>query len=614
MKHLFLSFLLVIPFFLPAQSGLLRKAEEKMAALDFQGAISLLEKRLGDPPSAKGAALLGECYRRTGKYVEAEEWFGKVEDWSFVRPEFILNYARTLHRNAHYSEALQYYEDYRAQVPDDPLALAQMEACKNIRTLQERGLGWWETQSISLNSPYREFCPVIFEETLVFCSDRPIKGKSEDEDAWTGEGYLDLFSSNRKNLDTALCASYSYENPGPFDTAMSSQYHEASAHFSDDGDEVFFTSNAQTRVKRKRKAEPLYLQILYSKRLSGHRGWSEPVSLPMNSLTYSSMHPCLSADEQRLFFASDMPGGYGGIDLYYMRKNEGDWGPPVNMGPEINSQGNEVFPYFAEDGTFCFSSDGWGGLGGLDIFFYPPDNNRAPVKPYNPGFPINSSADDFGFIWDETGRCGYFSSDRTGGAGKDDLYVFRRIAHPVHVELLDADSRAYIGGGFLLSDCRTDSLEVLDGQAHWEVPHNSCCELEARSPGYMPMITTRCTHNLPAGEPIHVVLPLSADPKQSLEGIVFQQSSGLPLEGVVVQLIDKSVGKVVKSQTTNITGRFEFPLREGQCYELRALKNGYSSLLEDGPCVPFQVRPKPFRYQIHFVELGESRKSWMEGG
>lgn len=133
---------------LSAQNGLLRKAEKKMEALDFQAAISLLENGLRNPPPPAGAALLGECYRRAGRFGEAETWFQKVSDWSEVRPQWMLNYARTLQRNARYPEAVTFYERYLGRVRNDQLAAEQLASCQQIRTLQERGLGWWEVQGL----------------------------------------------------------------------------------------------------------------------------------------------------------------------------------------------------------------------------------------------------------------------------------------------------------------------------------------------------------------------------------------------------------------------------------------------------------------------------------
>ncbi|MCB9284466.1 MAG: tetratricopeptide repeat protein [Lewinellaceae bacterium] len=596
---------------LSAQNGLLRKAEKKMEALDFQAAISLLENGLRNPPPPAGAALLGECYRRAGRFGEAETWFQKVSDWSEVRPQWMLNYARTLQRNARYPEAVTFYERYLGRVRNDQLAAEQLASCQQIRTLQERGLGWWEVQGLPFNSEYREFCPVFHENTLVFCSDRPVEGLSNYQDAWTGEGFLDLFKVTRKVLDSTLCASYSYSSPALFNNAMTTRFHEASAHFSADGEEIYFTSNAPGSGKGRDDAGLLRLQILHARRLPGHRGWTDPLPISINSEEYSVMHPCLSADARRLFFASDMPGGYGGLDLYYVEMIQGVWGPPINLGPSVNTTGNEVFPYFAPDGAFYFSSDGWGGLGGLDIFSTRLDREG---RPFNPGFPLNSPADDFGFIWEEVQQCGYFSSDRNGGAGKDDLYVFRRISHPVHVEIVDSQTGVFIGGGILTSDCRQDTLSVLDGQARWEVPHNTCCELRASAPGYHPGFARRCTYNLPSGEPIHLALSLDPQPVFSLEGVVFQYSTGLPLEETSIQVIDKENGRVVASFSTDFSGRIELLLEEGVCYQFRVTKNGYAPLTGDGPCVPFHGQSENFRYKFYLRTAGERGGSYLEGG
>ena len=606
------SFTILLVLFsglLTAQNGLLRKAEKKMNALDFQAAIFLLENGLGKSPTPAGAALLGECYRRTGRFGDAEAWFQKVSDWSEVRPQWMLNYARTLQRNAHYSEAATWYERYLGRVRNDELAKEQLAACQHIRTLQDRGMGWWEVQSLPLNSEYREFCPVFHEKTLVFCSDRPVEGLSNYQDAWTGEGFLDLFKVTRDTLDSTLCASYSYSSPVLFNTAMSSRYHEASAHFSPDGEEIYFTSNAPGSGKGRDDAGLLRLQILHARRLPGNRGWTDPQPISINSEEYSVMHPCLSADARRLFFASDMPGGYGGLDLYYVEMIQGVWSPPINLGARVNTPGNEVFPYFAPDGAFYFSSDGWGGLGGLDIFFTRLDRVETP---FNLGFPLNSSADDFGFIWEEVQQCGYFSSDRSGGAGKDDLYVFRRIAHPVHLEIVDSQNGVYLGGGILSSDCRDDSLVVLDGQARWEIPHNACCELQASVPGYHRGMVRRCTYNLPAGEPLRIVLSLDPQPVYFLEGVVFRHTSQLPLEETEIEVFDKENGRLVASCTTNFSGRFEFQLEEGTCYQLRVTRNGYSPLEAAGPCVPFKGQSETYRYKFFLRSATERGASYLE--
>ncbi len=591
------SFFLV--FQLPAQTGLLKKAEKMMAELDFQGAIQLLENSKVKRTSSRRSALLGECYRRSGYFEEAEKRFRQVEDWSDVRPTYMLHFARTLQRAEKYPEALAYYQRYLGSVPSDPLAREQAAACRDIQALQSRGTGWWEAQPLGINSEYREFSPAIYERGLVFCSDRPVEGLANYQDAWTGEGFLDLFLCSRKTLDATLCGSYTYSPPEVFNEALSSRFHEASAHFSADFEEVFFTGNAPGNGKGRDDAGLLRLGIHHARRLPGNKGWTDPIPLSINSGEYSVMHPCLSRDGRRLYFSSDMPGGHGGLDLYYADRVNGVWGPPFNLGPDINTQGSEVFPYFSLDGLLYFSSDGWAGLGGLDIFFSREEKIGIWAAPYNPGAPINSSSDDFGFIWEETGTCGYFSSDRRGGAGKDDLFSFRKIAHPIDLEIQDAETRAYLGGGFLTAACRPDTLRVIDGRARWEIPHNACCELLVQIPHYLPGLAIRCTYNLPPGEPIQLLISLTPNPVYTLEGVVFQESTGLPLEDVEVQIFDRDTGRMTATYLTNFSGRFEVEVAPGACYEIKALKNGYVQAYAIGPCVAIGGKSRSYQLKVY---------------
>ena len=594
----------LLPGMLFAQEAAIRKAQKKMAANDFQGAIQLLEKKLDRHSPPLGPALLGECYRRAGRFEEAGEWYGKVGDWAAVPWPYLLNYARTLQRDGQYPEALAWYERYLTAFPQDQIALEQSRACRNIQALQQSGLGWWEVQALPINSPQREFSPALFDEDLVFCSDRGKSAGGQDQDAWTGEGFLDLFRSARKALDPNLCGAYTYGDPEPFESALSSRYHEASAHFTSGGDAVYFTSNALSSGKKRRKAGPLRLHIFYARRLARNRGWSDPVSLPINSDQYSVMHPCLSADGKRLYFASDMPGGMGGFDLYYVALERDTWGPPVNLGPVINSAGNEVFPSLASDGTLHFASDGWGGLGGMDLFRSRP-LGEAWSRPVNPGAPLNSAADDFGLIWEGGGQCGYFSSDRPGGAGKDDLYAVRQIAHPLELRLRDEVTGADLTDGVLSANCRADSLAIGSGQGTWEIPHNACCEIQASAPGYQPAQLIRCTYNLSPGEPIQAEIALRPQPVYLLEGIVFDQATGLPLDGAVLQVYDLGSGREYAAYETNFSGRFEVQLEDGACYHLRISRKGFTPVEAEGPCLDVQAETQTYSYKLYLKKEKE---------
>lgn len=311
------------------------------------------------------------------------------------------------------------------------------------------------------------------------------------------------------------------------------------------------------------------------------------------------MHPCLSPDGRRLYFASDMPGGQGGIDLYYTELINDVWGPPVNLGPGINTRGSEVFPYLSPGGVLYFSSDGWGGMGGLDIFQAKPQLEGGWKPPYNFGAPLNSPADDFGFSWEEEGRCGYFSSDRDGGVGKDDLYSFRNITHPLALQIRDDKTGVFLGAT-LKADCRSDTLLAPDGQARWEMPHNACCQLIVSAPGYYPGTLTRCTYNLSPGQPLEASISLTLRPVYRLEGIVFEEYTGLPMDNALVQVIVTETGQEYASFRTTFNGRFELELKGGACYQIRVTRPGYPPVLQSGPCIAPMAPSEDFRVRVYF--------------
>ncbi|MBK7940159.1 MAG: OmpA family protein [Lewinellaceae bacterium] len=204
---------------------------------------------------------------------------------------------------------------------------------------------------------------------------------------------------------------------------MEGGFNEGPLCFSRDNHTVFQTrNNNKDGVLKSNAAGKSTLKIYESK--YGKPLWTKPVELPFNSDDYSCMHPSLSADGSKLFFASDMPGGYGGFDLYYVDRNNGAWGQPVNLGPVVNTAKQEIFPFISPSGALFFTSNGRSNtLGGLDIYYVnEPLNN--PEEVVNLGDQINSDADDMAFILDDSGKKGFFSSNRARGAGKDDIYLF----------------------------------------------------------------------------------------------------------------------------------------------------------------------------------------------
>ena len=296
-----------------------------------------------------------------------------------------------------------------------------------------------------LNSEGNDYSPVYYKNGLVFVSSRK---KSGPQDKKSGQTYSEIFFAPFDPNGDPIA-------PGPFSLEINSSLHEGPVSFSRDDQYIFFTRNNMRKGVQKADSKgKVRLKIYMAKR--GRFDWVDVKELPFNSDEYSCLHPSLSADNNRLYFASDMPGGEGGFDLWYSDYIAGKgWQTPVNLGPEVNSPKNEVFPFSHLSGTLFFSSDGRKSLGGLDIYYVDElaDGTKEVV---NLDEPFNSKKDDLGFALSEEGTHGFFASDRDKGYGKMDIFAFniekgiegveRPVARDVEILITDAKTGQNIQG------------------------------------------------------------------------------------------------------------------------------------------------------------------------
>lgn len=264
-------------------------------------------------------------------------------------------------------------------------------------------------QRLGINSSQSDFCPQILDKNLIFVSGRPNELAVAHPNELNSE-VTDLFYAVKRD-------SVRFGVVKPFSRELNSVYNEGPFSISRDGKMIYFSGNAK-EVRSKKSISRL--QIYTSKKLAG--GWESPQPASFCDGTHSNFHPSLSVDNCYLVFCSDMPGGYGGIDLYGTKFENGQWGKPVNLGPSINSAFNELFPYISDDNMLYFSSNRIGGHGGLDLYTInlgKRDNSAAILlEP-----PLNSTFDDFGFHLDSSGTTGYFSTNRIAKYS-DDVYYF----------------------------------------------------------------------------------------------------------------------------------------------------------------------------------------------
>jgi peptidoglycan-associated lipoprotein len=422
MNHFIRIFSLVIMatllITLPAEAQKKQKDSRAQAAFDageYFEAIDLYKNAVNkvNDKTQKTAILfkIGECYRILGDARSAELWYKKAIREDYQDPLIYLRYGQMMLINEKYQEAEEQYKQYVELVPDDPRGNTGIESCEAATIWKDNPTGYLVENMRYFNSRQRDFSPGYINETyteLYFTSTREDATGNETHGA-TGQNFADLFSST-------LDRKGKWSVPVPVES-LNSEFEDGTPCISSDFSTLYFT-----RCK-KGKNQQLGCQILSATSSSGE--WSEPkTELEELGDSVTNAHPAISSDGLTLYFVSDMPGGLGENDIWKVSRESqsGSWGKPVNLGEEINTPGNELYPFMHSDGTLYFSSDSRVGLGGLDIYKATMDETGSwrleNMKP-----PINSSEDDFGIVFEANVERGFFSSSRKG-RGNDDIFSF----------------------------------------------------------------------------------------------------------------------------------------------------------------------------------------------
>ncbi len=278
----------------------------------------------------------------------------------------------------------------------------QSSKSKAAKKLYEKGNKIQLVNAASINSPDLEFSPTFYQNGIVFATSRKA-------DQAGGKNYFELFYADRDEKGLPIKSE-------DFFIRIDGQAHEGPVTFSRDGQQIYFT-----RKKTKAGAKGSSLKIYEATRTNND--WNGVKELSFNADTYSNCHPSISTDGQRLYFSSDMPGGMGGMDIWMVEKRGITWSKPINLGPEVNTPKNEVYPFIHNSGNLFFSSNGFNGAGKLDIYMVNFDEGPSGTV-VNLGEPFNTEADDMGFILNPEGIKGFFTSKRASGKGNDDIYMF----------------------------------------------------------------------------------------------------------------------------------------------------------------------------------------------
>ncbi|HEX7584121.1 MAG TPA: OmpA family protein [Prolixibacteraceae bacterium] len=414
---------------------------------------------------------LADANRNIGNTEEVERWLKKLIDRKVEEPEDMFNFSQALKSNGKYLVAEQWLKEYSDLRPEDGRVNIQVSLLEYIHFLMRDSLNY-EIRDMAINTKGSEMGPAFYKDQLILSS-TSLGINAGANYKWNELPYLHMYSAK-------IDGNGELSSPKPFAPKLKTAYHDGPVSFDQKKGIIYFTRNNFVRGKTSKSKEGVVnLKIFIGKLEDGE--WKLTGNFRFNSDQYSVGHPSIDKDGTVLYFASDMPGGYGKSDIYFSVFSNGQWSKPFNLGPKINTEGNEFFPFISNDGVLYFASDGHGGLGGLDIYFSVPERGVFNSIE-NMGYPVNSAKDDFGLALDSTGMKGYFTSNRPGGKGNDDLYYVKIKRVPVIIRgvVKDRDTKDVLsdaavsvvdenGKSILTSVTRTDGqfeFEVNKGQQY----------------------------------------------------------------------------------------------------------------------------------------------------
>ena len=378
-----------------AQKGKLASADKKFNDLAYIDAIEIYKKVA--EKGHKSVDLfqkLGNSYYFNANLLEANKWYGELFALGQeVEPEYYFRYAQTLKSVGDYAKANEYLAKFSQKTASDNRAKI-FEENKDYLSEIKKNSGRQKIEDAGINSEYSDYGGSFYKENFVFTSARDTGGVSNMKHKWTNASFYNLYS--------ATVSSEGYlTNPEPLAKKVNSKFNESSAVFTKDGNTMYFTRNNYTNGKQRTDATKTTLLKLY-KATKGDAGeWTNVEELPFNSNDYSCAHPALSPDDKTLYFASNMPGTVGQSDIFKVTVNtDGSFGTPESLGGGINTEARETFPFVTDENEIFFASDGQLGLGGLDVFSVKVYEDGTMSKVLNVGSPVNSSQDDFAYLFD----------------------------------------------------------------------------------------------------------------------------------------------------------------------------------------------------------------------
>jgi len=394
-----------------AQKAQFKKADKAYKAKNYSEAIPLYEEGLALDDNLSRKTKLANSYRMINQLDKAATLFREIVRDPKAKPITYLYLGESLMGSGNYDEAKYWFQQYHTKEPEDQKALLLIAACNQVKDIKSifPDMG---VIPFAQNSEVDDNSPIFWQNQILFSSDRNqgiklLKQKS----GVTGRDYIQIYSASEEN-------NFNYSDPKSYSGKVNElNKNSSNISISKDGTRAIFSRNSKDANKRNTHT----IQLFEMTSTDGKK-WKNVRAVDFSNNAYNYMHPALSPDGNTLFFVSDKGSGEGGTDIYVSYFKKEKWSRPVNLGPVINTDANEGFPFFDEDGKLFFCSKGHAGLGGFDIFFSTQDPETEQWEvPINVGTPVNSPADDISIFIDQLSRRVLFTSSRDGG--DDDIYL-----------------------------------------------------------------------------------------------------------------------------------------------------------------------------------------------
>ncbi len=552
----------------------LAKADHYYELMAYRNALQLylhiLEKESMNISARKGAS---RCYLHLHDPIRAGLLLEEGINQPDADGEMKYLYAEMQCTLGSYQEARKFYAAVDPSSVYGAPAQSKMKFIDNLARFR-RDSAAYTISEIPVNTEHLEFAPHYAREGVVFVSTRDVNLfvkhqnlGSADED----ETLANLFFAEKDKETYRNPIHFTHEN-------IKTHYHEGSLSFFDNYNKVAFTrSNLEGNRPDRGESGHAHLNLYFAEARRIHE-WQNITEFPYNDDHYSVAQPAVNEKGTRLIFSSDKPGGHGGPDLYMSEFVNGRWEAPVSLGARVNTSLDEYFPYLMNDSTLIFSSNGYGGFGGMDLFISYRRGGKW-TAPFNLGYPLNSPWDDFSLVTDESGRKGMFSSNRPGGSGRDDIYAFISNRFPLVGKVVDRDNvDAVIPGvalvirdkeGNIISRLETDS----EGLFIVDLPYDSSVVITAHKDGYELLRDVPfSTHSLRMGFD-SLTVPMWKH-QLFVKGRIFNNETQEALTGAVV-VLDNITDGTIDSISVNDRGEYMLVVIPDKKYRIDAKRQGF---------------------------------------